>query len=122
MAKNPTLATCCIDATIQVMFDEGYDAAATSRLCRGAEAGFHTRIVHYTSPRWRVVTGLFVRRGAPRLPWSASRKRWLLTETAAFGTPHLNPRTPDCSWISWGLALHRNEDPGRDLAWQERWR
>ncbi|WP_372508689.1 TetR/AcrR family transcriptional regulator [Mycobacterium palustre] len=118
--RDSTTRDTLIDATIQVMVEEGYAAATSRRVA--ARAGVKPALVHYYFP---TMDGLYLevfRRGAAaylarqREALASDRPLHALWETL------VAPKDARLLLEFMGLANHRKEIRAEISAWQERWR
>ena len=120
MARESTTRDMLIDATAQVMVEEGYAAATSRRVA--AKAGVKPALVHYYFPTMDELYLDVFRRGA-----AAYLERQ--QEALASGRPlHalwdilIEPKDTRLLLEFMGLANHRKEIRAEIAVWSERWR
>jgi AcrR family transcriptional regulator len=119
-ARDATTRDTLIDATIQVMVEEGYAAATSRRVA--AVAGVKPALVHYYFP---TMDGLYLdvfRRGAAA--YLARQQEALASDRPlhALWDTLIEPKDTRLLLEFMGLANHRKEIRAEIAAWQERWR
>lgn len=109
-----------IDATIQIMVEEGYAAATSRRVA--AEAGVKPALVHYYFPTMDELYLNVFRRGAAA--YLERQKEALSADRPlhAFWDTLIEPKDTRLLLEFMGLANHRKEIRAEISAWQERWR
>src|ERR1700759_514501 len=120
MARDSTTRDVLIDATIQIMVDEGYAAATSRRVA--AEAGVKPALVHYYFPTMNELYRAVFRRGAAAY---LERQRQALASDRplhAFWDTLTEPKDARLLLEFMGLANHRKEIRAEISAWSERWR
>jgi AcrR family transcriptional regulator len=109
-----------VDATIQIMLEEGYAAATSRRVA--AKAGVKPALVHYYFPTMDELYLAVFRRGAAvyleRQQEALSSDRPL----HAFWDTLTEPKDTRLLLEFMGLANHRKEIRAEITAWSERWR
>ena len=120
MARDSTTRDMLIDATIQIMVEEGYAAATSRRVA--AKAGVKPALVHYYFP---TMDGLYLdvfRRGAAA--YLEHQQKALASDRPlhAFWDTLIEPKDTRLLLEFMGLANHRKEIRAEISAWQERWR
>jgi AcrR family transcriptional regulator len=120
MAKDSTTRDMLIDATIQIMVDEGYAAATSRRVA--AEAGVKPALVHYYFPTMDELYRAVFRRGAAA--YLERQQKALASDRPlhAFWDTLIEPKDTRLLLEFMGLANHRKEIRAEISAWQERWR
>jgi len=109
-----------VDATIQIMIEEGYAAATSRRVA--AKAGVKPALVHYYFPTMDELYLDVFRRGAAAY---LERQKAALTSDRplhAFWDTLVEPKDTRLLLEFMGLANHRKEIRAEISAWQERWR
>ncbi len=109
-----------LDATIQIMLDEGYAAATSRRVA--ALAGVKPALVHYYFPTMDDLYLAVFRRGAEA---NLDRQQAALASDRplhAFWETVSEPRGTKALLEFMGLANHRKEIKAEISAWSERWR
>nr|WP_255361138.1 TetR/AcrR family transcriptional regulator [Mycobacterium sp. 852002-51057_SCH5723018] len=119
-ARDSTTRDTLIDATIQVMVEEGYAAATSRRVA--AVAGVKSALVHYYFP---TMDGLYLdvfRRGAAA--YLGRQQEALASDRPlhALWDTLVAPKDTRLLLEFMGLANHRKEIRAEISAWQERWR
>ncbi|OIN78233.1 TetR/AcrR family transcriptional regulator [Mycobacterium malmoense] len=120
MARDSTTRDLLIDATAQIMVEEGYAAATSRRVA--AKAGVKPALVHYYFPTMDELYLDVFRRGAAAY---LERQRQALTSDRplhAFWDTLIEPKDTRLLLEFMGLANHRKEIRAEISAWQERWR
>src|SRR5262249_38520353 len=109
-----------VDATIQIMIEEGY-AAATSRRVAAA-AGVKPALVHYYFPTMDDLYLEVFRRGAA--VYHERQQKALASDRPlhAFWETLIEPKDSRLLLEFMGLANHRKAIMAEISAWQERWR
>ncbi len=118
-ARDTTRAL-LIDATIQIMLDEGYAAATSRRVA--AKAGVKPALVHYYFPSMDELYLEVFRRGATVY---LERQREALASDRplhAFWDTLIAPKDTRLLLEFMGLANHRKEIRAEISTWSERWR
>jgi AcrR family transcriptional regulator len=109
-----------LDATIQIMVDEGYAAATSRRVA--AQAGVKPALVHYYFPTMDELFLTVFRRGAAA---NLDRQQQALASERplhAFWETVSEPRGTRLLLEFMGLANHRKIIRSEISAWSERWR
>ena len=109
-----------LDATIQIMLEEGYAAATSRRVA--ALAGVKPALVHYYFPTMDELYLAVFRRGAAA---NLDRQQEALASDRplhAFWETVSEPRGTRLLLEFMGLANHRKEIKAEISAWSERWR
>jgi AcrR family transcriptional regulator len=109
-----------IDATIQIMLEEGYAAATSRRVA--AKAGVKPALVHYYFPTMDELYLAVFRRGATVY---LERQREALASDRplhAFWDTLIEPKDTRLLLEFMGLANHRKEIRAEIATWSERWR
>jgi AcrR family transcriptional regulator len=120
MARDPTTRDLLIDATIQIMVEEGYAAATSRRVA--AQAGVKPALVHYYFPTMDDLYRDVFRRGAAaylerqQQALASDRPLHALWETL------IEPKDARLLQEFTGLANHRKDIGAEIAAWSERWR
>ncbi len=118
-ARDSTRAL-LIDATIQIMLEEGYAAATSRRVA--AKAGLKPALVHYYFPTMDELYLAVFRRGATVY---LERQREALASDRplhAFWDTLIEPKDTRLLLEFMGLANHRKEIRAEIATWSERWR
>ncbi|OBI38397.1 TetR/AcrR family transcriptional regulator [Mycobacterium sp. E2238] len=120
MARDSATRDTLIDATIQIMVDEGYAAATSRRVA--AEAGVKPALVHYYFPTMDDLYLNVFRRGAAA--YLERQQRALASDRPlhAFWDTLIEPKDTRLLLEFMGLANHRKEIRTEIAAWSERWR
>lgn len=120
MARDSTTRDMLIDATIQIMVDEGYAAATSRRVA--AEAGVKPALVHYYFPTMDELYLNVFRRGAAA--YLERQQRALASDRPlhAFWETLIEPKDTRLLLEFMGLANHRKDIRAEIAAWFERWR
>ena len=120
MARDSTTRDMLIDATIQIMVDEGYAAATSRRVA--AKAGVKPALVHYYFPTMDELYLDVFRRGATG--YLESQQKALASDRPlhAFWETLTAPKDTRLLLEFTGLANHRKEIKAEIAAWSERWR
>ena len=119
-ARDTTTRDMLIDATSQIMIEEGYAAATSRRVA--AQAGVKPALVHYYFPTMDELYLDVFRRGAAA--YLERQKEALASERplhALWGTL-IGPKDTRLLLEFMGLANHRKEIRAEIATWQERWR
>jgi len=119
-ARDSTTRDMLVDATIQIMIEEGYAAATSRRVA--AKAGVKPALVHYYFPTMDELYLDVFRRGAAAY---LERQKAALTSDRplhAFWDTLVEPKDTRLLLEFMGLANHRKEIRAEISAWQERWR
>ncbi|MDM4140962.1 MULTISPECIES: TetR/AcrR family transcriptional regulator [Mycobacterium] len=118
--RDSTTRDMLIDATIQIMVEEGY-AAATSRRVASA-AGVKPALVHYYFPTMDELYLDVFRRGAAA--YQERQKQALTSDRPlhAFWDTLIEPKDTRLLLEFMGLANHRKEIRAELAAWFQRWR
>ncbi|WP_231639717.1 TetR/AcrR family transcriptional regulator [Mycobacterium sp. Marseille-P9652] len=120
MARDSTTRDMLIDATVQVMVDEGYAAATSRRVA--AKAGVKPALVHYYFPTMDELYLEVFRRGAAA---------YLERQNEALASDHplhalwstlIEPKDARLLQEFMGLANHRKDIRAEIAAWSDRWR
>ncbi|UXA06974.1 TetR/AcrR family transcriptional regulator [Mycobacterium sp. SMC-2] len=119
-ARDSTARDMLIDATIQIMVDEGYAAATSRRVA--AEAGVKPALVHYYFPTMDELYLNVFRRGAAA--YLDRQQRALASDRPlhAFWDTLIEPKDTRLLLEFMGLANHRKEIRAEIAAWLQRWR
>jgi AcrR family transcriptional regulator len=119
-ARDSTTRDMLIDATIQVMVEEGYAAATSRRVA--AIAGVKPALVHYYFPTMDELYLDVFRRGAAA--YLARQQEALASDRPlhALWETLIAPKDTRLLLEFMGLANHRKEIRAEISAWQERWR
>lgn len=118
--RDTTTRDMLIDATIQVMVEEGYAAATSRRVA--AQAGVKPALVHYYFPTMDELYLAVFRRGAAAY---LERQQAALAADRplhAFWDTLIEPKDTRLLLEFMGLANHRKEIRAEIAAWSERWR
>ncbi|AGP61872.1 hypothetical protein OEM_03360 [Mycobacterium intracellulare subsp. yongonense 05-1390] len=109
-----------IDATIQIMVEDGYAAATSRRVAN--EAGVKPALVHYYFPTMDELYLDVFRRGAGA--YLERQKQALASDRPlhAFWQTLIEPKDTRLLLEFMGLANHRKEIGTEIAAWSERWR
>jgi AcrR family transcriptional regulator len=109
-----------LDATTQIMVDEGYAAATSRRVA--AKAGVKSALVHYYFPTMDELYLAVFRRGAT--VYLESQQKALASDRPlhAFWDTLTEPKDTRLLLEFMGLANHRKEIRAEIAAWSERWR
>ncbi|OBF03033.1 TetR family transcriptional regulator [Mycobacterium sp. ACS4054] len=118
--RDSTTRDMLIDATIQVMVEEGY-AAATSRRVAG-QAGVKPALVHYYFPTMDELYLNVFRRGAAAYLDRQQRALDSDHPLHAFWGTLIEPKDTRLLLEFMGLANHRKEIRAEIAAWFQRWR
>jgi AcrR family transcriptional regulator len=119
-ARDSTTRDMLVDATSQMMVEEGYAAATSRRVA--AKAGVKPALVHYYFPTMDDLYLAVFRRGAAvylerqRQAWASDRP------LHAFWDTLIEPKDTRLLLEFMGLANHRKEIRAEIAAWSERWR
>ncbi len=118
-ARDTTRAL-LIDATIQIMLEEGYAAATSRRVA--AKAGVKPALVHYYFPTMDELYLAVFRRGAA--VYLERQQEALASDRPlhAFWDTLIAPKDTRLLLEFMGLANHRKEIRAEITAWSERWR
>lgn len=119
-ARDSKTRDMLIDATIQIMVDEGYAAATSRRVA--AEAGVKPALVHYYFPTMDALYLNVFQRGAAA--YLERQKRALASDRPLhdFWDTLIEPKDTRLLLEFMGLANHRKEIRAEIAAWSERWR
>jgi AcrR family transcriptional regulator len=119
-ARDSTTRDMLVDATSQVMLEEGYAAATSRRVA--AKAGVKPALVHYYFPTMDDLYLAVFRRGAA--VYLARQKEALVSDRPlhAFWETLTEPKDTRLVLEFMGLANHRKEIRAEISAWSERWR
>lgn len=119
-ARDSKTRDMLIDATIQIMVDEGYAAATSRRVA--AEAGVKPALVHYYFPTMDELYLNVFQRGAAA--YLERQKRALGSDRPLhdFWDTLIEPKDTRLLLEFMGLANHRKEIRAEIAAWSERWR
>jgi AcrR family transcriptional regulator len=109
-----------IDATIQIMVDEGYAAATSRRVA--AKAGAKPALVHYYFPTMDELYLAVFRRGAA--VYLERQQKALSSDRPlhAFWVTLTEPKDTRLLLEFMGLANHRKDIRAEIAAWSDRWR
>ncbi len=120
MARDSTTRDMLIDATIQIMIDEGYAAATSRRVA--AKAGVKPALVHYYFPTMDELYLDVFRRGAAA--YLEHQKQAVDSERPlhALWDTLIEPKDARLLQEFMGLANHRKDIRSEIAAWSERWR
>jgi AcrR family transcriptional regulator len=120
MARDSTTRDMLIDATSQIMVEEGYAAATSRRVA--AEAGVKPALVHYYFPTMDELYRAVFRRGAAA--YLERQQKALASDRPlhAFWDTLIEPKDTRLLLEFMGLANHRKEIRAEISDWQERWR
>jgi AcrR family transcriptional regulator len=119
-ARDSTARDMLVDATSQIMVEEGYAAATSRRVA--AKAGVKPALVHYYFPTMDELYLAVFRRGAAVY---LERQREALASDRplhAFWDTLAAPKDTRLLLEFMGLANHRKEIRAEIAAWSERWR
>jgi AcrR family transcriptional regulator len=119
-ARDSTTRDMLVDATSQIMVEEGYAAATSRRVA--AKAGVKPALVHYYFPTMDELYLAVFRRGAAVY---LERQREALASDRplhAFWDTLTEPKDTRLLLEFMGLANHRKEIRAEIAAWSERWR
>jgi AcrR family transcriptional regulator len=119
-ARDSTTRDTLVDATSQLMVEEGYAAATSRRVA--AKAGLKPALVHYYFPTMDDLYLAVFRRGAAVY---LERQRQALASDRplhAFWDTLTEPKDTRLLLEFMGLANHRKEIRAEIAAWSERWR
>lgn len=119
-ARDSNTRDMLIDATIQIMVEDGYAAATSRRVA--SEAGVKPALVHYYFPTMDELYLDVFRRGAAT--YLESQKQALASDRPlhAFWDTLIEPKDTRLLLEFMGLANHRKEIRAEIAAWSERWR
>jgi len=119
-ARDSTTRALLIDATIQIMLEEGYAAATSRRVA--AKAGVKPALVHYYFPTMDELYLDVFRRGAT--VYLERQQKALASDRPlhAFWETLTEPKDTRLLLEFMGLANHRKEIRAEIAAWSERWR
>jgi AcrR family transcriptional regulator len=119
-ARDSTTRDMLVDATIQIMVDEGYAAATSRRVA--AKAGVKPALVHYYFPTMDELYLAVFRRGAAA--YLDHQQKALASDRPlhAFWDTLTAPKDTRLLLEFMGLANHRKEIRAEISAWSERWR
>jgi AcrR family transcriptional regulator len=119
-ARDSTTRDTLIDATIQIMVEEGYAAATSRRVA--AMAGVKPALVHYYFPTMDELYLAVFRRGAA--VYLERQQKSLASDRPlhAFWDILTEPKDTRLLLEFMGLANHRKEIRAEIAAWSERWR
>ncbi len=120
MARDSTTRDLLIDATVQIMVEEGYAAATSRRVA--AKAGVKPALVHYYFPTMDDLYVNVFRRGAAAY---LDRQQEALASDQplhALWDTLMEPKDARLLLEFMGLANHRKDIRAEISAWQERWR
>jgi AcrR family transcriptional regulator len=118
--RDSTTRDTLVDATSQIMVEEGYAAATSRRVA--AKAGVKPALVHYYFPTMDDLYSAVFRRGAADY---LERQREAFASDRplhAFWDTLVAPRDTRLLLEFMGLANHRKEIRAEIAAWSERWR
>jgi AcrR family transcriptional regulator len=109
-----------VDATSQIMVEEGYAAATSRRVA--AQAGVKPALVHYYFPTMDELYLAVFRRGAAT--YLERQQQALASERPlhAFWEILIEPKDTRLLLEFMGLANHRKEIKNEIAAWSDRWR
>jgi AcrR family transcriptional regulator len=118
--RDSTTRDMLIDATIEVMVDEGYAAATSRRVA--AKAGVKPALVHYYFPTMDELYRDVFRRGAAA--YLERQKEALASDRPlhAFWETLIEPKDTRLLLEFMGLANHRKDIRAEIATWMERWR
>src|ERR1700758_3917225 len=119
-ARDSTTRDMLVDATSQIMVEEGYAAATSRRVA--AEAGVKPALVHYYFPTMDQLYLDVFRRGAAAY---LERQREALASDRplhAFWETLIEPKDTRLLLEFMGLANHRKEIRAEIATWSRRWR
>jgi AcrR family transcriptional regulator len=119
-ARDSTTRDTLVDATSQIMVEEGYAAATSRRVA--AKAGVKPALVHYYFPTMDDLYLAVFRRGAG--VYLERQQRALASDRPlhAFWDTLIEPRDTRLLLEFMGLANHRKEIRAEIAAWSDRWR
>ena len=119
-ARDSTTRDTLVDATIQIMIEEGYAAATSRRVA--AQAGVKPALVHYYFPTMDELYLAVFRRGAAA--YLDHQQKALASDRPlhAFWETLTAPKDTRLLLEFMGLANHRKEIRAEITAWSERWR
>jgi AcrR family transcriptional regulator len=119
-ARDSTTRDTLVDATIQIMVEEGYAAATSRRVA--AQAGVKPALVHYYFPTMDELYLDVFRRGAA--VYLDHQQKALASDRPlhAFWETLTAPKDTRLLLEFMGLANHRKEIRAEISAWSERWR
>ena len=119
-ARDSTTRDMLVDATIQIMVEEGYAAATSRRVA--AKAGVKPALVHYYFPTMDELYLAVFRRGAA--VYLERQQKALASDRPlhAFWDTLTEPKDTRLLLEFMGLANHRKEIRAEIAAWSERWR
>lgn len=120
MARDSVTRDTLIDATIQVMVEEGYAAATSRRVA--AVAGVKPALVHYYFPTMDELYLNVFRRGAAAYLDRQAEALASDRPLHAFWATLIEPKDARLLLEFMGLANHRKAIGAEISAWQERWR
>jgi AcrR family transcriptional regulator len=118
--RDSTTRDTLVDATSQIMVEEGYAAATSRRVA--AKAGVKPALVHYYFPTMDDLYSAVFRRGAAVY---LERQREAFASDRplhAFWDTLVEPKDTRLLLEFMGLANHRKEIRAEIAAWSERWR
>lgn len=118
--RDSTTRDLLVEATSQIMVEEGYAAATSRRVA--AKAGVKPALVHYYFPTMDELFLAVFRRGAA--VYLDRQQRALASDRPlhAFWDTLVEPKDTRLLLEFMGLANHRKEIKTEIAAWQERWR
>jgi AcrR family transcriptional regulator len=119
-ARDSSTRDMLVDATIQIMLEEGYAAATSRRVA--AKAGVKPALVHYYFPTMDELYLAVFRRGAAA--YLDHQQKALASDRPlhAFWETLTAPKDTRLLLEFMGLANHRKEIRAEIAAWSERWR
>ena len=119
-ARDSTTRDLLVDATSQIMVEEGYAAATSRRVA--AKAGVKPALVHYYFPTMDELYLAVFRRGAA--VYLERQQNALASDRPlhAFWETLTEPKDTRLLLEFMGLANHRKEIKSEIAAWSERWR
>ena len=119
-ARDSTTRDMLVDATSQIMVEEGYAAATSRRVA--AKAGVKPALVHYYFPTMDELYLAVFRRGAA--VYLERQQKALASDRPlhAFWDTLTEPKDTRLLLEFMGLANHRKEIKAEIAAWSERWR
>jgi AcrR family transcriptional regulator len=119
-ARDSTTRDLLVDATSQIMVEEGYAAATSRRVA--AKAGVKPALVHYYFPTMDELYLAVFRRGAAS--YLEHQQKALSSDRPlhAFWDTLTAPKDTRLLLEFMGLGNHRKEIRAEIAAWQERWR
>ena len=119
-ARDSNTRDVLVDATIQIMIEEGYAAATSRRVA--AKAGVKSALVHYYFPTMDELYLAVFRRGAAI--YLERQQKALASDRPlhAFWDTLTEPKDTRLLLEFMGLANHRKEIKAEIAAWSERWR